>query len=204
MNRNLIWMLSVPVALTAAVSCSAVTLAPQVADDQNPSVVRQQAEARTAQCGTGLGCERTPGSSPRLARFGVNAAPAGKAGTSAEFGSPNAELVFDGLDVDANGSLTLDEFLSVDKGRGAGYSPGQARMMCANRQTRFECMDADADGRVSRAEFIEAADVRWQTLTTKAKRGVRGGSAKCAPASKGSKRGNRAPIENIDDYGELQ
>ncbi len=119
---------------------------------------------------------------------------------SAAQSTPEApESVFDELDVDADDSLTLEEFLGVDLGTSARFGPGQGRAIRGNRETRFECMDADADGLVSRTEFMETAGVRQQSRTTRSNRGARGRCAQASPEP--PKRWNRTSPGAVDNQG---
>lgn len=75
-----------------------------------------------------------------------------------------AEGVFGAMDSDSNGSLTLEEYMAVRMGPGAGGASGnkarEATMQAAKAE-RFKRMDTDHNGTVSHAEFMANAEARF-------------------------------------------
>lgn len=77
---------------------------------------------------------------------------------SAEEAASHADLVFTAMDADDDGVLTLDEYLIVRLGPQLGTNPAREAQMLARKQARFDPMDADGDGQVSKQEFMSAAE----------------------------------------------
>lgn len=67
------------------------------------------------------------------------------------------EAVFNAMDANENGALTLEEYMGLQLGQGA--DPSQRGPRYAERQAakeaRYHAMDADADNSVSRQAFLE-------------------------------------------------
>jgi Ca2+-binding EF-hand superfamily protein len=85
---------------------------------------------------------------------------------SAEEAASQADMVFTAMDGDDNGSITLDEFMTVRMGPQAGMNPEREGMMQEKKSARFEPMDADKDGAVSKAEFIAASKAHFDASDT--------------------------------------
>lgn len=68
----------------------------------------------------------------------------------------NASGVFDAMDGDGDGQLTLAEYKSVRMGAQRGLNPARESMMQSRKVARFAPMDTNRDGKVSRAEFLTA------------------------------------------------
>lgn len=66
------------------------------------------------------------------------------------------QLVFANLDTDGDGMVSLEEFAAAERAV-PGPSPAMASMASLRTEGRFEDMDADKDGAVSKAEYLEAA-----------------------------------------------
>jgi len=72
-----------------------------------------------------------------------------------------AETVFVTMDADDNGEITEAEYMAVRTGRGGGRNAARQRMMQERKKVRFPQMDTDEDARVSKAEFLSAAQARF-------------------------------------------
>lgn len=73
---------------------------------------------------------------------------------SAEEAAERAADVFAGLDVDESQDVTLEEFMAYDTGM--PLEAGQQRMeqRRQRREARFQQLDANGDGRLTREEFL--------------------------------------------------
>ncbi len=76
---------------------------------------------------------------------------------SADEAARRHEEVFTLIDADADGALTLAEYLSVRFGRGAEGGANREEMD-KHKSVRFESMDADDDKRVRKTEFMAAGE----------------------------------------------
>ncbi|WP_152599743.1 hypothetical protein [Hoeflea sp. BAL378] len=75
--------------------------------------------------------------------------------SKAEVGAWN-DAVFSAMDADSNGSLTMEEYMAVRMGPGAGGQGGNAarqNQMQAAKADRFAAMDGNGDARVTHDEF---------------------------------------------------
>lgn len=73
-----------------------------------------------------------------------------------------ADEVFTAMDADDDGSVTLEEYMTVRMGPQLGYNPERQEAMQQAKQDRFTAMDGDGDGKVSKAEFLNAAQAHHQ------------------------------------------
>lgn len=80
---------------------------------------------------------------------------------SAEEAASHADMTFTAMDADDDGTLTLDEFMSVRMGQQLGYNEDRQVQMQARKEARFTPMDADTDGAVTKAEFIAASKAHF-------------------------------------------
>ncbi len=62
--------------------------------------------------------------------------------------------VFDAMDADSSGAITLEEYKAVRMGPQRGWNPARQAMMQNRKIARFAPMDANRDGSVTRAEFV--------------------------------------------------
>jgi EF-hand domain pair/EF hand len=85
---------------------------------------------------------------------------------SAEEAASQADMVFTTMDGDDDGSITLDEFMAVRMGPQSGMNPEREDIMQQKKSARFEPMDADKDGAVSKAEFIAASKAHFDASDT--------------------------------------
>ncbi len=76
---------------------------------------------------------------------------------TAEEAADHAEAVFSALDLDDDGGLTPDEYMATRMGWGGGFNPAAEEARQARKKARFDPMDGDGDGVVTRAEFIAVA-----------------------------------------------
>jgi Ca2+-binding EF-hand superfamily protein len=76
------------------------------------------------------------------------------------------EGVFLAMDGDSNGEVTLDEYMAVRMGPGEGRNPERMKAMQEAKTQRFEAMDTDKDGKVTKAQFLEAAKTRFAAADT--------------------------------------
>jgi len=70
---------------------------------------------------------------------------------TAEESASQADMIFTSMDADDDGSLTLDEFMSVRMGPQDGLEADRQVAMQARKAARFDPMDSDANGAVSKA-----------------------------------------------------
>jgi hypothetical protein len=80
---------------------------------------------------------------------------------SGEEAASQADMTFTAMDADDDGSLTLNEFMAVRMGPQLGYNEDREAAMQARKSARFDPMDADKDGAVSKAEFIAASKAHF-------------------------------------------
>ncbi|MGX1499975.1 hypothetical protein ACSSV1_005040 [Labrenzia sp. MBR-25] len=76
---------------------------------------------------------------------------------SDEEAASSALEVFIVMDADDDGELTETEYMTVRMGPGQGWNPERQTRMQERKKTRFSQMDADKNGTVSRAEFLDSA-----------------------------------------------
>jgi hypothetical protein len=78
------------------------------------------------------------------------------------------ESVFLVMDADEDSELTEEEYMAVDIGPGfAGMrNADRQKMMQQRKKARFVEMDADKNGKVSKAEFIAAGKARFDAADT--------------------------------------
>ncbi|GAB4519794.1 MAG: hypothetical protein Tsb0019_20460 [Roseibium sp.] len=65
--------------------------------------------------------------------------------------------VFVAMDADDDGELTREEYMAVRMGAGPGWNPTRRAQMEERKAARFDEMDADKNGTVTRGEFLDAA-----------------------------------------------
>jgi EF hand len=80
---------------------------------------------------------------------------------SPEEAASQADMVFTSMDADDDSLITLDEFMAVRMGPQTGSNPDRQAAMQARKVARFEPMDSDKDGSVSKAEFIAASKTHF-------------------------------------------
>lgn len=73
----------------------------------------------------------------------------------------SAESVFYAMDADSNEKLTLEEYMSLRMGQQQGNNGAMQAARQAEKEARFQPMDADGDGLVSLKEFTDAAAARF-------------------------------------------
>ena len=76
---------------------------------------------------------------------------------SAEEAASAADDVFTAMDADDDGSLTIEEYMAVRMGPQRGFNPERQAEMQERKKARFGEMDADTDEKLSKAEFLDAA-----------------------------------------------
>jgi len=76
---------------------------------------------------------------------------------SAEEAASEADEVFTAMDSDDDGLLTKEEYMAVRMGPQRGFNPDRQAAMQTRKEARFAEMDIDSDGKVSKAEFLDAA-----------------------------------------------
>lgn len=76
---------------------------------------------------------------------------------SAEEAASEADEVFTTMDGDDDGNITKEEYMAVRMGPQMGFNAERQATMQKQKEARFKDMDASADGKVSKAEFLEAA-----------------------------------------------
>ena len=78
------------------------------------------------------------------------------------------ENVYTLMDSDDDGALTEEEYMAVRMGFGPGQGRNEARQkaMQERKKARFGEMDADKDGKVSKAEFIAGGKARFMAADT--------------------------------------
>ncbi len=77
--------------------------------------------------------------------------------TSSE-AAAHADTVFDAMDADEDGAMTLEEYMTVRMGPQQGFNTSWQDRMQAHKKARFDPMDSDGNGTVTKAEFISAAE----------------------------------------------
>lgn len=85
---------------------------------------------------------------------------------SGEEAASHADMTFTAMDSNDDGSLTADEYMAVRIGPGLGYNGDIKAAMQARKSARFDPMDADKDGAVSKAEFIAASKSHFDAADT--------------------------------------
>lgn len=117
-----------------------------------------------AQC-NGQGAGAGQGGQMMLQRFG--AIDGNNDGiVSDDEAAAQVENVFAAMDADDDGELTMDEYMSVRMGPGAGLNAERQKLMQERKKARFGEMDSDKSGKVSKAEFIAGGKARFQAADT--------------------------------------
>lgn len=80
---------------------------------------------------------------------------------SGEEAASQADMIFTAMDADDDGSLSFEEYMSVREGSGFGFNPNREAIMQARKSSRFDPMDANQDGAVTKAEFIAASKAHF-------------------------------------------
>ncbi len=80
----------------------------------------------------------------------------------AEEAASAADEVFSAMDADDNGTLTMDEYMSVRMGPQLGFNPERQAEMQQAKSDRFSSLDSDGDGSVTKQEFLAAAKTHLQ------------------------------------------
>ncbi len=80
---------------------------------------------------------------------------------SGEEAASHADMTFTAMDTDDDGRMTLEEFMAVRLGPQFGINESREAAMQARKQARFDPMDADKDGTVSKAEFMAASKAHF-------------------------------------------
>jgi hypothetical protein len=68
------------------------------------------------------------------------------------------DLVFAAMDENDDGALTLEEFMALRMGGGAGMNSLRQQARQEQKAARFPEMDADGDGILSRQEFMSGGE----------------------------------------------
>jgi Ca2+-binding EF-hand superfamily protein len=78
------------------------------------------------------------------------------------------ESVFAAMDADDDGELTEEEYMAVRMGPGFGQGRNAERqkVMQERKKARFDEMDADKSGKVSKPEFIAGGKARFEAADT--------------------------------------
>lgn len=76
------------------------------------------------------------------------------------------ESVFLAMDADDDGELTEEEYMTLRMGPGQGLNAERQKQMQERKRARFAPMDADKNGKVSKAEFIAAGKARFEAADT--------------------------------------
>lgn len=92
-----------------------------------------------------------------------------------------AEAVFAAMDADSSGALTKEEYMSVRMGAQRGWNPARADAMQQQKAARFQPMDTDRDGTVSKAEFLAGHEALFAAMD-------RDGDGRVTPAEFRSRR----------------
>lgn len=74
-----------------------------------------------------------------------------------------ASAVFDAMDADSSGALTKTEYMAVRMGPQGGGNPARQDAMQALKAARFQPMDTNGDGVVSRVEFLAGHEGEFAT-----------------------------------------
>jgi hypothetical protein len=85
---------------------------------------------------------------------------------SSEEAASSADVVFSAMDADDDGTITLDEFMAVRMGAQIAMNPERQALMQARKKARFDPMDTDSDGSVSKAEFMSASKAHFDAADT--------------------------------------
>lgn len=85
---------------------------------------------------------------------------------SSEEAASSADMVFSAMDTDDDGVITLDEFMAVRMGAQIAVNPDRQALMQARKKARFDPMDSDSDGSVSKAEFMAASKAHFDAADT--------------------------------------
>ncbi len=80
---------------------------------------------------------------------------------SEEEAADHAEFVFGLTDWNEDGLITLEEFLSTRPGPGFRLDIARERVILDMKEANFRSMDANGDGLVQKAEFLNAARERF-------------------------------------------
>lgn len=72
------------------------------------------------------------------------------------------EAVFAAMDADDSGDLTMEEYMTVRMGPGDGRNEERRKAREEAKKARFEPMDADKSGTVSKAEFMAEGKARFE------------------------------------------
>lgn len=125
----------------------------------------QQGMGGTGGCGAGRGAGPGNPDAPGLARFA--AVDADQDGVvSAEEAAAAVELVYVAMDADDDGRLTREEYRAVRMGPQTGTNAARQAERQNAKAARFDAMDGDHDGTVSRAEFLDGGKARFEAADT--------------------------------------
>jgi hypothetical protein len=80
---------------------------------------------------------------------------------SPEEAASHADMVFTAMDADDDSLITLDEYMAIRMGPQTGSNPDRQAAMKSRKVARFEPMDSDKDGSVSKEEFIAASKTHF-------------------------------------------
>ena len=80
---------------------------------------------------------------------------------SGEEAASHADMTFAAMDIDDNGSLSLDEYMNARMGPQLGFNQDREAAMQARKAARFDPMDTDKDNAISKAEFIAASKAHF-------------------------------------------
>jgi hypothetical protein len=85
---------------------------------------------------------------------------------SAEEAASAADQVFTAMDSDDDGSITIEEYMSVRMGSGEGRNPERQAARQAAKEARFAEMDTDKNSSVSKAEFMDGGKAHLDAADT--------------------------------------
>ncbi len=110
--------------------------------------------------GYGRGMWRNP-DAPGRGRFTmIDADQDGR--VSAEEASSAADQVFTAMDANDDGQLTREEYMAVRMGPQNGWNADRQAARQEAKSGRFDTMDTEKDGTVSRAEFMAGAKAHFE------------------------------------------
>ena len=85
---------------------------------------------------------------------------------SDEEAASQADMIFTVIDANDDGSLTIEEFMAVRMGPQVSVNPDREAAMQARKAARFDPMDADKNGSVSKSEFIATSKAHFDSADT--------------------------------------
>lgn len=154
----------IALSLAALLGASALPAVAQTADEQ-PAPVDQADQAQMSDRGHGdrghgdgrhHGGKR--GHGPRQMIIDVN----GDGVIGDDEAASLADRAYMRIDRDGSGDISVEEFSTVRKGRGGWFGWGaQGEAVTEGLKAKFATLDADKDGKLTRAEFMGDAKARF-------------------------------------------